>query len=331
MTREYKKVAYGESLRMANEGIVHPVLTCVRLTRNCNLKCDYCSEVYVPTGQDLKFEEWKRVTDIVYHLGNRDVVLSGGEPLLKKYLVDLVSHAASRDAFVSIATNGLLLSREHLIAFDDAGLDYLCISVDTLDSKGGSQFGKTLDDKMRAVLEGISGSNYNFETQISTVVTAHNLSDLPEMVAYFSSLGMPTKLMIMMRNEINRQATEHLSLEQRQTEVQRTTETLLAMKDSGALLIDDDFTLSRLDQFFRGQFTYNCNGGEFDLSINNDGRLVVCPDGIISSRSLFEIVSLEQYHEFIKQSKAFTAKCPGCLWSYKQRLEEAVTQARPQG
>jgi len=193
MVREYKQEVYNNSLRSAQNGVIHPVLTCARVTRRCNIKCDYCSEIYVPTGPDLEFDDWKRVSDIAYNLGNRDFVVTGGEPLLKQYVTELVAYAASRDSFVTIATNGYLLGQDSLSKLDSAGLDFLCISIDYIERKSKPEFGKRLNQKMKSILERISEGDYGFETQISTVVTKYNMDELPEMLAYFSSLRIPSE------------------------------------------------------------------------------------------------------------------------------------------
>ncbi|MDO8570964.1 MAG: radical SAM protein [Candidatus Daviesbacteria bacterium] len=324
MVRQYKQQAYQESLKKAHEGLIHPVLTCIRLTRACNIRCYYCSELYVPTGRDLNFEDWKHVTDVAYDLGNRDIVLSGGEPFLKDFLVDLVRYTASRDALVSIATNGRLLTREKLASLSEAGLDYLCISIDSFKQECPENWGKVLTSRLNGILKEIGKSEYNFETQISTVVTRNNLEDLSEMVRYFSSLGISTKFMLMMRNKINKKATENLAIQDNDAQIRKTIDSLLELKEQGALLIDDDFTLERVNSFFNGTRSHNCKGGEFDLSINNDGRLVICPDGIVSERSVFELKSIENYQRFIEECKTVTDQCGGCLWSHKQRLEESI-------
>ena len=324
MVRQYKQEAYQESLRKAHEGLVHPVLTCARLTRKCNIKCDYCSEIYVKTGSDLGFDDWKRVADTVYNLGNRDFVITGGEPLLKNYVSDLVEYVASRDTLVTVATNGYLLTKKTLSEFDSGGLDFLCISIDHIERDDKPQFGKKLDQSMRTILKSISQGDFGFQTQISTVVTKYNMGEIPEMVDYFSSLGIPTKLMIMIVNDINQEATRDLSLRGELDSIRALSTTLQEMKRKGALLIDDDFTLDRLTQFFSGNFSYNCNGGAFDLSINNDGRLVICPNGVIVDTNILDLISVEDYHRFVEENKAFTDNCPGCLWSHKQRLEEVI-------
>ena len=321
MVRPFKQEAYNHSLKNANNGIIHPVLACVRLTRKCNLRCAYCSELYVNTGKDLKQNDWKNAVDVIYKLGNRDIVFTGGEPLLRSDLVDIVRHASSRDAFVSIATNGLLLDKKYLADLSDAKLDFLCISVDTLNKN--SAWGKPLTDKLAQTLEHISKSNYGFDTTVSTVVTRHNLMELPEIVSYFSSLKIPTKLMIMMQNHINKNNTKALSLEKNSAEIEVIVKKLLMMKNEGALLMDGDFTLSRLSQYFKGEFNYNCNGGVYDLSVNNDGKLVICPNGIISDKSIFDLTT-KKYVEFIEENKTITDNCKGCLWSFNQRLEDSI-------
>ncbi|MFH1917082.1 MAG: radical SAM protein [Nanoarchaeota archaeon] len=320
--KESKNLAYERSIELAGAGLLHPVLTCVRLTRDCDIRCDYCSELFVPSGKDLGFEAWKKIADIVYALGNRDFVLTGGEPMLMEFVIDLVEYAASRDSFVSLATNGRLLTAENLAELDDAGLDYLGISVDYFDD--AKTWGKNLTPELRNTLEHIAGSTYQFQTQVATVVSNDNLLSLPNMVGYFSSLGMPTRLMLMMTNKYNAEAVKMLEIEKDSGPIKEVIDELLDLKRNGALIIDDEFTLERIEQFQSGEKPYHCKGGQFDLSINNDGRLVACPDGIITNTNIFSIDSLNAYQNFIEECASLLADCPGCLWSHKQRLEDAI-------
>ena len=110
----------------------------VSLTDRCNLRCSYCMPAegldWLPTEETLTDDEVVRLVRIgVEHLGIREVRFTGGEPLLRRGLADIVarSKALLPTPEVSITTNALGLSRtaETLAA---AGLDRVNVSLDTI-------------------------------------------------------------------------------------------------------------------------------------------------------------------------------------------------------
>lgn len=110
----------------------------VSVTDKCNLRCMYCMpEEGVPFrsyDQMLSLEEIERFVAIAAEGGIKHVRLTGGEPLVRKGIVELVSHIAATPGIESVAmtTNGILLPR---MAHDlkEAGLARVNISLDTLD------------------------------------------------------------------------------------------------------------------------------------------------------------------------------------------------------
>jgi cyclic pyranopterin phosphate synthase len=107
------------------------------VTDRCNLRCSYCMPeqeyVWLPKNDILHFEEIERLLDVFTSLGVDKVRLTGGEPLLRRGLDDLVRRIAGRPAIQDLAltTNGVLLAdtAEPLRA---AGLHRLTVSLDTL-------------------------------------------------------------------------------------------------------------------------------------------------------------------------------------------------------
>lgn len=111
----------------------------ISLTDRCNLRCIYCMPAegvhQVPHEQILRMGEIARLVRIAAGMGVRRVRLTGGEPLVRKGVVDLVREIAQTPGVddVSMTTNGILLPR-YARALRDAGLRRLNISLDTLDS-----------------------------------------------------------------------------------------------------------------------------------------------------------------------------------------------------
>ena len=110
----------------------------VSLTDRCNLRCQYCMPAegldWMPTDETLTDDEVVRLVTIgVEQLGITDVRFTGGEPLLRRGLVDIVSatKALSPAPTVSLTSNGLGL-KHTAQALAAAGLDRVNISLDTI-------------------------------------------------------------------------------------------------------------------------------------------------------------------------------------------------------
>jgi GTP 3',8-cyclase len=138
----------------------------VSLTDRCNLRCRYCmpreifgpDHAFLPRDELLSFEELTRVLTAFVDLGVSKLRLTGGEPLLRRDLPDLIEMLAPLDGVADLAltTNGILLPRlaERLAA---AGLRRVTISLDALDD---ATFRAVADTPLsvRAVLEGIDAA-----------------------------------------------------------------------------------------------------------------------------------------------------------------------------
>ncbi|HYH34209.1 MAG TPA: GTP 3',8-cyclase MoaA [Nocardioides sp.] len=110
----------------------------VSLTDRCNLRCSYCMPAegldWLPGDDVLTDDEVVRLVDIgVRMLGVREVRFTGGEPLVRRGLVDIVrrSREVGPDLELSVTTNALGLART-APALRDAGLDRVNVSLDTV-------------------------------------------------------------------------------------------------------------------------------------------------------------------------------------------------------
>jgi cyclic pyranopterin phosphate synthase len=128
------------------------------VTDRCNLRCSYCMPepeyVWLPREDILHFEEIETLVDVFTTLGVDKVRLTGGEPLLRRGLPDLVARLSRRTAIRDLAmtTNGVLLA-QHASSLKDAGLHRLTVSLDTLQRERFQQL--TRYDELDRVLEGI--------------------------------------------------------------------------------------------------------------------------------------------------------------------------------
>lgn len=138
----------------------------ISVTDRCNFRCPYCmprevfpaDHPFMDRLEILRFEEIERLVSIFVTLGVRKVRLTGGEPLLRKGLPDLVARLARIPGVEDLAltTNGSLLS-ELARPLRDAGLQRVTLSLDTLDA---AKF-KTLCDSeipLHRILSGLEAA-----------------------------------------------------------------------------------------------------------------------------------------------------------------------------
>ena len=114
----------------------------ISVTDRCNFRCPYCmpAEIFgaryafLPKPEILSFEEIERLSRIFVDLGVHKLRLTGGEPLLRANLADLVQRLSRIDGVEDIAltTNGYLLP-QHATKLREAGLNRITVSLDSLD------------------------------------------------------------------------------------------------------------------------------------------------------------------------------------------------------
>jgi len=120
----------------------------VSVTDRCNLRCRYCMPeddyVWLPRESILTFEEISRLVGVFAGLGAQKVRLTGGEPLLRHDLPDLVGMIArdTRITDLAMTTNGLLLAKQ-AAALKAAGLSRVTVSLDTLRPERMRTFAKS--------------------------------------------------------------------------------------------------------------------------------------------------------------------------------------------
>jgi cyclic pyranopterin phosphate synthase len=165
------------------------------VTDRCNLRCSYCMPeeeyVWLPRRDLLTFEELERLVEAFTRVGVHKLRLTGGEPLLRQELPELVRRLRRNERLeeVAMTTNGVLLA-EHAEALRDAGLGRVTVSLDSLDPGRFERL--TRRRNHAAVLEGIESVRAAgfLRTKIDTVVVRGvNDDELPDLIDYGRRVG----------------------------------------------------------------------------------------------------------------------------------------------
>ncbi|MBQ4855869.1 GTP 3',8-cyclase MoaA [Rhodanobacter sp. B2A1Ga4] len=161
----------------------------------CNFRCPYCMPettygehfAFLRNDERLSFDEIERLCRLAAQLGVSKLRLTGGEPLLRPRLAELVARLRRIEGITDLAmtTNGVLLAR-HAAALRDAGLDRVTVSLDTLDP---ALFHRMSGGRgaLDGVLEGIAAAQaagfpngVKLNTVVQRGVNEHTVADLVE-------------------------------------------------------------------------------------------------------------------------------------------------------
>lgn len=158
----------------------------ISVTDRCNLRCHYCMPengvCMVKHSDILTYEEIQQVVAVAVPLGIDKIRLTGGEPLVRKDIVELVRMIADVDGVkdISITTNGILLEK-FAKPLAEAGLHRVNISLDTMDSEKFSQI--TRGGDIRKVLAGIEAAKLAGLNPVKINCVIKKSSDEPDALA----------------------------------------------------------------------------------------------------------------------------------------------------
>ncbi|MEW6544841.1 MAG: radical SAM protein [Nitrospirota bacterium] len=168
-----------------------PRLVYWETTKRCNLRCAHCRAVpqtCVPENE-LSLAEGFRLIDAIAEVGRPILVLTGGEPLLRRDLFDLTAYATWRGLPLALATNGTLVTRETARLIADVPFKRISISLDGPDAEPHDSFRRVPGAFDGAVDGFIHLKELGMSMQVNTTVTAHNRDQLEAIHELVRKLG----------------------------------------------------------------------------------------------------------------------------------------------
>lgn len=168
-----------------------PAALIAELTHRCPLSCAYCSNPLEleKASAELGTDDWLRVIDQAAALGVLHLHLTGGEPLSRRDLAELVRRASSLGVYTNLITSGVQLTDRAMDALATAGLDHIQLSfqdarVELADASGGLAGGheRKLAAAARVIAAGVP-------LTLNFVVHRGNVDRLEEMLALGERLG----------------------------------------------------------------------------------------------------------------------------------------------
>src|SRR5229473_7193215 len=143
----------------------HVVLAHIIPMRRCNLACGYCNE-YDQISKPVPLDVLHRRLDKLAELGTSIVTISGGEPMMHPQLDEIVRHIRSHGMIAGLISNGYYFTPDRIKRLNDAGLEYLQISIDNVNPDEVSRKSlRVLDKKLLYLSE-----HADFHININSVI-----------------------------------------------------------------------------------------------------------------------------------------------------------------
>ena len=254
-----------------------PVLVHFEVTMRCNARCGFCD--YWKTPADEKKNELKSFADAARFFNPMVVTFTGGEPLLRRDLEDVVSSV--RDAislkYVTVITHGGMLNKERATSLWKAGIDQFSISLDYLDGRHDVARGipgltakimATVSD-MRAA--GIHGIRFN------SVIKDDNLDQILPIARHAAEMGCGVNFSVY--TDAKNGSKDHLIRDDQLAAIDKVVADLLAFKRRNrGVITNSDYYIEQIPRYVRGEMKEPCQSGIRTIHIDPTGHVKRCPD-----------------------------------------------------
>ncbi|KYQ81347.1 pyrroloquinoline quinone biosynthesis protein PqqE [Acinetobacter sp. NRRL B-65365] len=176
------------------EGVGLPLWLLAELTYRCPLQCPYCSNPldYAQHKNELSTQQWCDVFDQARQMGAVQLGFSGGEPLVRQDLEQLVAHAHQQGFYTNLITSGMGLNEQRIAQLKQAGLDHIQISFQASDpvvndALAGSKHAFEQKYEMCRLVK-----QYGYPMVLNFVIHRHNIDHIEQIIELCLELNADT-------------------------------------------------------------------------------------------------------------------------------------------
>ena len=168
-----------------------PMGLLAELTHRCSLRCPYCSNPLEldRRSNELSTSEWKRLIDEAAALGVLHIYFSGGEPMLRRDIAELVAHAHDAGLYSNMITSGVGFQPAVLEAVAEAGLDHIQLSVQGVDAETCDRVAGYEGASKRKHAIAADIARLGLRLTVNAVVHRENVHQIPDLVRLAEDWG----------------------------------------------------------------------------------------------------------------------------------------------
>ncbi|MBF0536815.1 MAG: radical SAM protein [Nitrospirae bacterium] len=299
-----------------------PCIVSWNLTGECNLFCPHCYiDARAMAAGELTTPEAKGVIDALYQLNpNLTLVLTGGEPMLRDDIYELVEYASNYGLITVMGSNGTLLTKDNLKGLKSAGLRGLGIGIDSVTPAYHDSF-RLYYGAWNLSVEALKiARGLDLQTQVDVTVTDRNYNDLDGFVEMAVGLGAKAVNFFFLVCT-GRARKEFISTENYETALRRIasisgTEKRIMLRARCAPHI---YRILHEDNVHLHQGTRGCLAGRLYMRIDPVGNITACPYmpepvGNVREHSIVDIWTDSKKLTLLRQGQ-YKGRCGRCQYT----------------
>jgi len=285
----------------------------IEVTKRCNARCPFCLYWQEPEGEELT-----DYSPIVDHFEPLFVTLSGGEPLLRKDLAQIIRQIRGKDPYVYIGmvTNGSLLSIEKAKSLYQAGLNQLSISLDYAGRKHDKIRGlPDLYDKIVGLLPDLSGIGFKVLV-LNTVIKDDNLDDIPELMDLAKKCGVLISFSSHCRLKTGKD--DFVVSHNNRKKLETLIDYIKSYKKKFPVITSSDYYLDHVIEYFSSGKIPGCRAGIKWIQITPGGEIKPCSE--------FPVIA--KHFKAFDPRTAAPVECTSCWYCCRGEAQAPVTLKR---
>ncbi|MGZ4850166.1 MAG: radical SAM protein [Candidatus Bathyarchaeia archaeon] len=186
----YLKLAYSPVAKSSEQFV--PLVMSWNVTRECNMKCSHC---YINASNkkldnELTIQEAKNLMDQIYQVSRPLLILSGGEPLLRPDIFELISYGSRIGLKMGLGSNGSLIDDTTAKKLKDVGITTVSISLDSNIPMQHDEFRGVAGAWEKAVQACMALRKNNVLVQVNTTLTQQNYNQIDDIMSLAENIGV---------------------------------------------------------------------------------------------------------------------------------------------
>jgi len=249
-----------------------PIAASIALTHHCNLDCIHC---YLQTSREvpeLPAGEWKRILDEMAEAGCLWLVLTGGEPLLRRDLAEIYVHARKLGFLVTLFTNGTLLDRKLLDTFERHPPQSVEISLhgDSISTYGAVTGHGEARGRVTLAVESLV--DMGIRVAVKTVAMKQNLGEVESIRAWCRDRGVDFR--------VDPTVTPCLDGRMQSCSIRITEGETVALHVGDPVRRSAWTDCLRVENRVPRTGLFSCGAGRMSFHVHPDGRMALCIEDI---------------------------------------------------